>query len=369
MKKVNNKLYKNVFFYIIITIIIICFIVNIIKINKRHKIYLYNLLFTDSGKKFIEAYKLDSNKYVKYIPIPLYIFLTRLIIIIGLIFYFPIILINQLFYKYDMSYFQRVNYLLEYPLKHNELLNSLESAIETSIIDKDKILEIQHKLFWNELFIKNNVNTPQIVGLIDNGKLYLDKEKYNSNKEYIIKYEFGGDSGGLNKFDINNIPLKEKYIIQERIRNKEYNGYIRIVTIRNKKNEIIPIFSYFYILNKKDFEDNNKISSARIEGGSVFEIDINNKKINPVFDDIILNDYFQNIINNFNWDLYEKAINDCIKLHSKINYCNSVAWDVIITDNTHYLLEGNIPGGTLHNLNKKYYEKTMKYNENIKYFI
>ncbi len=372
MKIKNKNIFsiKKVFFYtfiLLILIILISLIINIIKINKRNKLYIYHLLFTKEGENFLKAYKLDSNKSIKFIPSSLYIFLSRLIIILVFILYLPILLINQLFYTYNLSYFKRINYLLEYPLKHPFFYNSLECAIETSIKYKnDLIINIQRKLYWNKLFIENNVKTPQIVGIIDNNKLILDHTKYSKNKEYIIKYDFGGDSSGIKDFDINNIPLEGKYIVQERIRNKNYNGYIRIVTIRNKENKVIPLLSYLYILNKSNFKNN--ITAGRLYGGVTFEIDIKNKKINKLFDHDTTNDYLINIVDNFNWDIFNNAINDCIKLHNKINYSNSVSWDIIVKENTHYLLEGNVPGLTVHTLNKNYFKKTMEFDKYVKYF-
>ena len=319
--------------------------------------------------KFIFNNGINFNTFIKnYIFIPLYAygannifiqFVYGIIIILFILIYisffalfnliFVLIVGNNYNYPLYKQYFTLIFDFFSFPIFENSTLTYIYFMCKNKNI-------VENKLYWDKLFIDNNVNTPKIVGKIVNGNI-IKYSDFNNNTEYIIKPIYGSWGNGIQKFNINNISKinkKELYIIQKKVIQNNINAHFRIISIYNKTKNIYSIpFVYLSIQ-----EDKSKIASNGHNGGIFHEVDIKNDSLRFLKDKHPtkkLTDYFF-------IQLLEKSMNKALILHKKIDTI-IIGWDVMLTDNNYYFLEGNFAPGNLFEYDYYYYEKYNKIND------
>ena len=207
-------------------------------------------------------------------------------------------------YNYDITYLKK---LMDNPLLHPMHQNSSQSY-SYYLKNKTNNDVYESKIFWNNFFLKYNVNTPTIKAIVINGNVITNYSsilkllEHNKNEptkllNAILKnnHENGDDiiNKDIKKYDAifknsiikpiygkqgtdvkvykshNSIPKKEgMFIIQERVKNINYNGHFRIVTYWNKeKNTHENLYTYLYIQ-----EDKTKIQSNGHQGATTYQV-------------------------------------------------------------------------------------------------
>ena len=340
-------------YFIIFFIIYFCFFL-VINIKILYLILL--LLFNDNLFVFLKiGYEMEYDKNYSYIIT----YFIRILIII----YILLLPITNFFYvlftgyKYNYPAYKQYYEICVNPLLIPNFHLSLQNGIYVAKTNINLFIKMQNKLFWNDLFIKNNINTPFIIGNIENKKIIL-KYPINNNKKYIIKPVVGG----LGKYimDFNNLTISNidnnNYIIQEKIIQTKIKGHFRINTLYNKKYNEYQLLNMYLCLNAK-----NKIASNSHNGGKCNEVNINNDTIRNIH-----NDNIHKISNMFSRIIIDKIINDSLNLHKNLpSYVISVGWDVMIENDKYYFLEGNVPHGTVAGDDKYFYEKSLRINDLI----
>ena len=270
-------------------------------------------------------------------------------------------------YNYDITYLKK---LMDNPLLHPMHQNSSQSY-SYYLKNKTNNDVYESKIFWNNFFLKYNVNTPTIKAIVINGNVITNYSsilkllEHNKNEptkllNAILKnnHENGDDiiNKDIKKYDAifknsiikpiygkqgtdvkvykshNSIPKKEgMFIIQERVKNIIYNGHFRIVTYWNKeKNTHENLYTYLYIQ-----EDKTKIQSNACQGATTHQVKHDNvRKLTDKNYNMLLKDF------NYSYSLLKIALNKAIKLHKKLDAI-IIGWDVKLTDENYYFLEGN----------------------------
>ena len=308
------------------------------------------LLYNDKLFIFLQiGYEMEYNDKYSFIIT----YLIRLCILIYILLFpfinFLYVLITN--HKYNYPIYKQYYAICNNPLIIPHFECSLINGMHVAINNIDLFIEMQNKLYWNNLFIKNNINTPFIIGEIINKKVIL-KSHLIYNKKYIIKPIIGGL--GKNIMDYNELTISNiddnNYIIQEKIIQTKIKGHLRINTLHNK------LLNIYLCFNGK-----NKIASNNHNGGKCNEVNINNDIIRTMY-----NDDISKFSDLYSKDIINSIINDALKLHKDLpNYIISVGWDVMIENNNYYFLEGNIPHGTVFKNDKYYYEKSLFINNLI----
>jgi hypothetical protein len=340
-------MYKIFFLYLFLLFLVI---------NKKILYLILLLLFNDNVFVFLKiGYEMEYDKNYSYIIT----YLIRIIIAIYILLSPVINIFYVLFtsYKYNYPAYKQYYQICVNPLLIPKFVCSLLNGIYAAKTDVSLFIKMQNKLFWNNLFIKNNVNTPFIIGNIKNKKIILNYP-INNNKKYIIKPIVGGL--GKNIMDFNDLTISNidnnNYIIQEKIIQTKIKGHFRINTLFNKKYNKYQLLNIYLSLNAK-----NKIASNNHNGGKCYEVNINDDVIRD-----ICNDNINKLTNIFSRNIIDKIINDALYLHKDLpNNIISVGWDVMIEDNKYFFLEGNVPHGTVANDDKYFYEKSLKINDLI----
>jgi hypothetical protein len=261
-------------------------------------------------------------------------------------------------YKYNYPAYKQYYEICVNPLLLPNFDCSLLSGIYAAKTDIYLFIKMQNKFFWNDLFIKNNVNTPFIIGNIKNKKIILNSP-INYNKTYIIKPVVGGL--GKNIMDFNDLTISNidnnNYIIQEKIIQTKIKGHFRINTLFNKKYNEYQLLNMYLCLN-----DKNKIASNNHNGGKCNEVNIDNDNIRNMYND----DNIYKLSNIFSKNIIDNIIFDALNLHKDLpNHIISVGWDVMIEDNKYFFLEGNVPHSTVFKDDKYFYEKSLNINNLI----
>jgi hypothetical protein len=96
------------------------------------------------------------------------------------------------------------------------------------------------------------------------------------------------------------------------------------------------------------------------KGGKCYDVNLENfslryyKNKEPT---LLLKDFYSK-------DLLLLSLDKSILLHKTFpKYVLTIGWDVMITDNDYYFLEGNIPGGSILIDDYFFYEKSLKLNK------
>ena len=185
----------------------------------------------------------------------------------------------------------------------------------------DKTLYTFSKLFWFDIFNKYNIKTPNIYSYIQNNQLY-ELKNIDKTKEYIIKPIYGSNGYNISKVNFKNIILKNNYILQEYI--KDINNEcrtIRIVTV-NIKNKI----DIFFI---------SQIKSKDIVSNTI------NTKLK--YNNLLCKNNYCLFLSKKENIMIKEISKKLINLHKKeFNFILFIGWDVILSTNGIYLLEGNI---------------------------
>ena len=328
----------------------------ILIINKKILYLIYNLLLNDNLFIFLKiGYEMEYNKNSSYIITYLIRILIAIYILLLPIINFIYVLFTS--YKYNYPVYKQYYQICVNPLLIPNFDCSLINGIYAAKNDIDLFIKMQNKLFWNDLFIKNNITTPFIIGTIKKKKIIL-KYPINYNKKYIIKPVVGGL--GKKIMDFNDLTISnidnDNYIIQEKIIQTKIKGHFRINTLFNKKKNEYQILNIYLCLN-----DKNKIASNNHNGGKCNEVNI--------IDDNIRNMYNNNnykLSNIFSKNIINNIIIDALNLHKDLpNHIISIGWDVMIEDNKYFFLEGNVPHSTVFKDDKYFYEKSLNINNLI----
>jgi hypothetical protein len=331
---------------------------------------LYNYLINKNIFKMFCGLNKNTINEIKYILEPtinLYKFNVIFLSILLLIYILIHPIINIIHFTKNLS---KYNYELKnlFILIKNPFLNpKFDNAFQTYFYYlKNNNIKNESKLFWNNFFIKNKVNTPLVKGLIIDGIIITDYSKYSelletSNKNYlaniqnivnrhnnlyinidnfkdcIIKPNNGTWGIGIKNFEnYLSIPNKGIYLIQKKINNTNINGHFRITTYFNKKQNKYQVF----FINLLIQHNTNKIASNGHNGGIDYEV--KNNKLRKLDEP----NYTLELKKFYSPKLLKKAIIKSLKLHSKINTI-IIGWDVKITKNNYYFLEGNLAPSSL----------------------
>ena len=294
-------------------------------------------------------------------------------------------------YDYNLGYLKK---LLDNPFLHPLYENSIQTYFYYLKNKKNNIYE--SKIFWNNFFLANNVNTPNLKAIIVNGKVITnyssvlkivernknDPKKIldiitilkNKNKiediinqdvtnydnifkHSIIKPNYGRQGIGIKVYkNYNSIPSEGIFLIQERIRNTTYNGHFRLVTYWNKENNIYKNkYNYLFIQ-----EDKTKIQSNAHEGATVYEV--NDDKVRKLTEK---NSEYNLQYFNYSYSLLKQSTEKAIELHKKLDTI-IIGWDVKITKDKYYFLEGNFGAGNIF-FDDCYYLDKLDFISKIKY--
>ncbi len=294
-------------------------------------------------------------------------------------------------YDYNFDYLKK---LLDNPFLHPIYENSFQSYMYYIKNKKNNIFE--SKIFWNNFFLANNANTPSLKAIIVNGKVITnyssilkivernnnhpkkildaisilqDKNKIddiinkdvtnydNIFKNSIIKPNYGRQGIGIKVYkNYNCIPSKGIFLIQEKIKNINYNGHFRVVTYWDKEKNIYENkYNYLFIQENK-----MKIQSNAHEGAVMYEVnDDNVRKLTEKNSEFNLQ-YF-----NYSYSLLKQSIEKAIELHKKLDAI-IIGWDIKITNNQYYFLEGNFSPGHIF-FDDFYYLDKLDFTSKIKY--
>ena len=298
----------------IVYIIIALLRLNIYMMDKLDKDIIYYLLMTDNSllHKYRDYFPIFNNVPSSY---------DSILLCIIYILYIPIIICyllwNHLKNLYlDIKIYIKNPLLLSKGMAYNAIIPYLYNNNRYNFNNKTF-----NKIYWYKLFKSHNILTPSIVGTVIDKKIKL-YQKYKNTNKYILKPKYGCCGSGIVKFNKNNIPDNNSYIIQSYIK---HDKTYRIIT--NSHFNTIQIIEVYCLFN------NNNITTNISTGGNIVKVNYINSKL-------------------------KKAVKQAKLLHKSINRtykCNTIGWDVIITDNI-YFLEGNI-GVPVHNENYIKYVK------------
>lgn len=321
---------------LILLIILIFLIINLILIDPIDKYIFTHLIFYDQ-----KAFQTIFSKYLPH-------FLSRLAIIIFYALYIPTTFLYNIYEigKYDTYFLSR----LWLKLKHPFILPAFEGAPYSFITFTDneasKILD--NKLFWYKFFTKYGVKTPQIHGIIKDGNLIGSLDK---SKTYIIKPDdgFGGQGVGTYTHGKTQIPKTGVYLIQEKIQtcNTNQPQSMRIITL--SKHGTIKLFLVRYMKQPDPTKvtTNGCTSSThkRVDGGYFVSVEDGSKEKIP-------NDLLHRINN---------AVGLAKDLHSKIPNIPTLGWDVILSCDGPYFLEGNLDSTLVWSTDRSFYQLLPRY--------
>ena len=318
-------------------------------------IYKYILtIFQKSGTVFIkEGIEMELDSKSSYI----YTILTKIFVIIYLIFSIPINYLYVLFNysKYDYPFLNQLYEISINPLIAPTLECSWLNGINVSKNDTDLFIKMQNKLYWDKIFKKNKTRTPAIVGFINNG-ITTKNLLFNHKSQYIVKPIVGGLGKNISIYDENKIP-SGNYIIQEKIIQDKNRGHFRIITTYDKQSNNYIISNIYLCMNKGD-----QIASNNHKGGKCHDVNITNNSLRFVKDNVKIS-RLDEIVSS---DLLKLSIEEAIKLHETFpKFVINIAWDVMIANNTYYFLEGNVPGGTVFPNDALYFQKALPINKTI----
>lgn len=250
---------------------------------------------------------------------------------------------NALFYYkyYNMSFVELFWFNMQNPYSINTLGCVYNGFHLNSIaMDRQYLYGFMDKTFWYTLFKELNIKAPEIVGYHKNGITELDNKTGISNdKTYILKpfHEYRGK--GIQLFSLDKkYELEGEYIIQEKLSfdNATTLTYLRCIT-SYKQNKIIPTFLYIHT-------NSEQIVVGHSPYIITYEVDLHKK----VMRDLTTQKWI-----DMPYDL--TALHNCveqsIQLHdyfiNKNIPLNSIAFDIILSNNIPYFLEGNLFFGTV----------------------
>ena len=182
------------------------------------------------------------------------------------------------------------------------------------------------KLYWYKIFNKYKINTPDIICFIKNNKL-IKINKIDNDKFYIMKPINGSNGNMVNKVKFNNFN-RNNFILQEFINDyNNENRTIRIVTLNFKSK-----YSVFLVIEYK---------SSHIASNSTNLI--YNKGIDLSFKQKLCESNYCKFLSGRNNKIIKNVSKKLMKLHKdEFYFIPFIGWDIILSNNDYYLLEGNI---------------------------
>jgi len=251
----------------------------------------------------------------------------------------PLVLIHTALLSNYKNKYELLKFIINKPYAHPILQMSLHGSINllNSKQCNDTCNKYNSKIFWDNLFKKYEIHTPKIYGYVKNGNIKMTSEI--NNTKCILKPISGGFGNGIIHFNKNNLPRNGEFIIQEFI---QTNGHYRVVTGCDH------ILSMRYYSKSK-----NEIASNYHNGGSCHVSSC--KKGVCIFENIKTNKKFK-----MSDDIFKKIKNDALKIHKNLKEIDIIGWDIVISGNDYYFLEGNIFAGAA-NPHEKGYVKNAKH--------
>jgi len=238
-----------------------------------------------------------------------------------------------------------LKFIINKPYAHPILQMSLHGSINllNSKECNDMCIKYNSKIFWDNLFKKHDIPTPKIYGYVKNGNIKMTSEI--NNTKCILKPLSGGFGTGIRHFNQNDLPISGEYIIQEFV---ETDGHYRVVTGCDR------ILSMRYYSKSKNEIKSNYYTDGPFHVYSCKKdvCAVKNNKKNECF--------------KMSDDIFQKMKNDALKIHEDIKEINIIAWDVVISDNNYYFLEGNIFGEGASPYEKEYVKNAKKVLECVK---
>lgn len=193
-----------------------------------------------------------------------------------------------------------------------------------SKLNNKLFLNFFDKIYWNDIFLKNNINTPKLIAYNYKNNIYCDN--YNNNLNYLKKPIFGSQGSNIEKIkgtEINEYLKNENTMIQELLIDciAKSARHFRFISLYNEKK-----------VSLWELKNNNSVVSNHASGG----------KVNLCFSFIC-----NNLIDNEQKEIND-MMNKLILLHK--NYYNdvfSIGWDIMLqceneNNITAYCLEGNL---------------------------
>lgn len=275
-------------------------------------------------------------------------FLLDILVNIGVFFYTLVIVLNigTTFFCYRTPVLEQAKFLIRHPFCIPKIQGRCYHVSNALHNNGYVFHDINSKLYWDALFKSCNVRTPEIYGIIENGEMKLFRELPDTT--LIIKPVKLYSANGIKIFDIEKIPEKGHYIIQEYI--KSFNNLphsFRIVTIRKQQPQ--PTVEHW--LTTLSVNTNENALTTSVGGKTVNDYEIRQDKARNV-----LRDEWQK------HHLSEKHIQDAVDaalvLHKNMKfYIQSVGWDLILAEDGPYFLEGNMCHGIVRKRDLYYYDR------------
>lgn len=233
-------------------------------------------------------------------------------------FVFPLCVLHILLTTKYKNKLKLVTFILNKPYTHPKFEMSLHGSIRY-FDSKDVSDEVHSKVFWNDIFEKSKVSTPEIYGYLKNGVIQMNKRP---DGKCILKPVSGGFGTGIEMFNEKKFPLKGEYIIQKYIKT---DGHHRIVTTATHENGVVS----HYFCKKA----HGKIASNNHNGGTCNSFESKNK-------------------------LVESARRDASRMHSKfLGNIDVIGWDIVISENKYFFLEGNVSAASIYSSDLDYASK------------
>lgn len=328
-------------------------------ISTLDKKIIKNIFITNHIFNLHKKYRNTFNKYYcKYIIRTI----ATPIIWIYLIFQ-PILVINQVFKycKTENDFYEIWYFFIIHPvaIPKYQLCFYNGYIIEDFNINTYNLYGFFDKTVWEVIFLLNKVSTPKTYGRITNGTI-ITCNSNNRNKitNCIIKplHEYQGR--GIELYDNNKDYSKyiDNYIIQTRLQFDNYvNHSVHLRCITCYKNDELSV----YQLQLFVYRSSTCLTS---NPGVIHEINIETNLMRP--------------LNTNNWidtkidaKHYETCIQNSKKIHQYFIDKNipllSIAFDIIISNDICYFLEGNIFHGVVFPYDKFFIKNAKKYLESI----
>uniref|UniRef100_A0A6C0DRB1 Alpha-L-glutamate ligase-related protein ATP-grasp domain-containing protein n=1 Tax=viral metagenome TaxID=1070528 RepID=A0A6C0DRB1_9ZZZZ len=339
-------------FLSIIKFVLINLILSLLFIDARIFRSATKLLYTHGGADFLTSgYNMEYDTEISLF----YLIFIRLLISLYLIFSVPVNLVYVAFtaHRYNAPWYNQLYNIIRNPTTAPMFECSWLSGMNAAFNDHPLFLRLQDKIFWNDLFEAHGALTPKIVGTVKQGKIVKNRF-YTAGGAYIVKPIVGGLGNHIALFNEQQPPTTGEFIIQEQVIQKDTKGHFRIVTLFDGKN--CEAVSLYMCINGKD-----KLASNNHAGGRCHDVDVKEGTVRYMreMETDLLGRFFSK-------QLLKQAIVKSTELHKALpNYVVTVGWDVMITDNGVYFLEGNVPSGTVLERDRMYYEKAVPINKMI----
>ena len=264
------------------------------------------------------------------------------------------------YYKYyNISFIELFWFNMQNPYSINTLGCIYNGFHLNSItMDTNYLYGFMDKMFWYNLFKQLNIKTPEIVGYHKNGQTVLDnKTGISHDKKYILKpfYEYRGK--GIQLFKLDKIyALEGEYIIQEKLSFDNANTltYIRCVT-SYKFQQVRPMFLYIHT-------NSQQLVLGHAPYIITYEVDLHKRKMR----DLTTHEWIDLV---YDVTALHKCVEQSIQLHEYFIKnsipLNSIAFDIILSNNIPYFLEGNQFFGTVFPEDVHYISNYNKYIKSI----